>query len=200
MSRIDPERELRAALNDLSRSPLDGPAPDLSRSIMGRLGYMRVGAEVARRRRMRTWASRAGMFAVAGLAFAIGLRVFVDSPQVRRPSETTLPQAIRHDVEQQQERLGSMLQTIRTISGPKIGPQNGSKDASPVDGGRRAGRPTPIAQPAPGSIDSPFTAEDQLTPDQRGNQPVVPSPNQAPNGQEMREDLNRTTRSPVRWV
>ena len=52
---------LHDVLRDLSRAR-DGagePAPDLSRSIMGRLGYMRVSPAVARRRAMTRWANRA---------------------------------------------------------------------------------------------------------------------------------------------
>ncbi len=192
MSHVDPDRDWNAALNDLSRSPIAGSAPDFSRSIMGRLGYMRVGKEVARRRRLRLWAGRLCMLAVAGVALAIGWRVFEASPQVRRPVDTTIPQAIRHDVQQQQERWGSMMQTIRSISSPKFVPTS--------DAGQRLGRPAPNLQPAPGSVDAPFSVEEFSHPENQGLNKAAPQPATTPDGQEMRDDVNRTSRSPVRWV
>ena len=116
---------LHDALRDLSQAR-DGagePAPDLSRSIMGRLGYMRVSPAIARRRTMVRWANRAGLVCVLGVAAVIGWRVFESSPQVRRPADTTVPQAISHDVQTQQERLGTMIQTIREISSPRFAPR-----------------------------------------------------------------------------
>jgi hypothetical protein len=112
---------LRDVLSDLASGGDHERAPDLSRSIMGQLGYMRVGARVARRRRMAGWANRAALCLVAAVAFGFGWRVFTASPQVRRPAETTLPQAVGRDVRMQQQRIGGVIQTIRSISSPKVG-------------------------------------------------------------------------------
>lgn len=98
----------------------DHATPDLSRSIMGRLGYMRIAAPVSRRRTLAKWGNRAAMFMIVAIAFTLGWRVFSVSDQVRRPSDMTIPQAVGRDVEMQRQRLDSLIQTIRSISSPKL--------------------------------------------------------------------------------
>lgn len=193
---------LHDALRDLSqaRDGAGGPAPDLSRSIMGRLGYMRVSPAVARKRALMRWGNRAGLVCVLGVAGIIGWRVFESSPQVRRPTDTTVPQAISHDVQNQQERLGTMIQTIREISSPRFAPRLTS-DFSPHNQNPH-GRGGAAVQPAPGTPLAPFSADVQ----ERGGQRKTEPPQQPESDdnpirpQEMRDDVNRDTASAVRWV
>jgi hypothetical protein len=115
---------------------------------MGQLGYMRVGGRVARRRRLIAWSNRVAMCLVAAVAFGLGWRVFDASPHVRRPAETTLPQAVGSDVRMQQQRIGGVIQTIRSISSPKI--------SKPLIGGDRA--PTVNPQVLPEDVNRSATA------------------------------------------
>lgn len=194
---------LHDALRDLSqaRDGAGSPTPDFSRSVMGRLGYMRVSASVARRRRLMKWANRAGMMCVAAVALFIGWRVLESSPQVRRPSDTTVPQAISRDMQQQQQRLGNMIQTIREISSPKFTPRLTSDFAPPRGEGSR--RSQPAALPAPGAPGAPFSAEVQYRSGERPADQSSPEldPDDNPSGQqEMRDEVNRDSDLPVRWV
>jgi hypothetical protein len=110
--------------DDEQRSPVDDerlfaelsrPAtcPDLTRTIMGRLGYMRVAPAVARRRRIRRWAARGSVLAMTLLMVLAGIAVFNQSDAVRRPHEVTLPAALSHDVEQQQQRFGTLIRVLQ---------------------------------------------------------------------------------------
>jgi hypothetical protein len=94
-------------------------APDLTRSIMGRLGYMPVRPTIARRRRVRRWINRAGILAVAGLSLFTGLRIYQSGPDVRRPVGPTVPDALGNDVLRQQNRIGNVIQTIQHLA-PQI--------------------------------------------------------------------------------
>lgn len=206
------DRDLRDALDELAQA--EKAAPDMTRSIMGRLGYMRVSPAVARRKLMMQWANRAGMLAVCGVAVALGWRVFESSPQVRRANETTLPQAISHDARQQTQRIDSMLQTIRQIASPKFTPRLGQQYAPDRSPRGASGRGNVTRQPAPGSMGAPFSAD---TVDEGGasrSDPLAPLGSPDPtepldlpndridhsNGQQLREDLNRDEASSVRWA
>lgn len=92
--------------------PMQG-APDLTRKIMGRLGYMRVVDEVARARRRTKWLRRCAMCAAIGMALYAGFRVYETSDAVRRPAEVTVPSAFIHDVGEQQQRLQNMFDVFR---------------------------------------------------------------------------------------
>ena len=157
MSRPRPQNHrLHDALTNLSSSA----SPDLTRSIMQRLGYATLSRRVARRRAFSKWLSRAGFLAVASLAFAMAWRMFENSPGVRRPAENTIPHAISRDVQRQHERLGTFIQTIRSLT-PRIHPGN-------VE---------------PGALPAHEVGE---------SEPDWP--------QELRDDVNRTSPAPVRWV
>ena len=202
MNRQD-DQWLHDALRDLShaRDGAGEPTPDLSRSIMGRLGYMRVSPVIARRRAFMRWANRAGLVCVLGVAGVIGWRVFESSPQVRRPADTTVPQAISHDVQNQQERLGTMIQTIREISSPRFAPRLTS-DFSPQNQNPH-GRGAIPARPAPGALLAPFSADVQERDDKRNAEPPMLNPGSDDNPirpQELRDEVNRDSVSPVRWV
>ncbi len=213
-TRFTNDDHLREALGDFAH---DEASPDFSRAIMGRLGYMRVSPIVARRRRMMRWTHRAATLAVVGVAVAMGWRVFESSDQVRRPVETTLPQAVSHDLQQQSERIGSMIQTIRQISSPKFAPRSEqtypprapAADSQLASPDHRGIQPQ---QTAPGSMDQPYSTDRRDGSPSDGIEPHVeaPAPHR-PNDQwdehwdptEMRElsdRVNRDQLSPVRWA
>jgi len=96
-----------------------GSARDLTKSIMGRLGYMRVSEKVARRHRIRRWLSRLGTAMVFACAVGIGFQFYSVSDQIRRPQGQTLPDALGHDLERHQNRLNNAIHTIRNLS-PRI--------------------------------------------------------------------------------
>ncbi|MCI0362865.1 MAG: hypothetical protein L0219_03225, partial [Phycisphaerales bacterium] len=58
-------------------------APDLTRPIMARLGYMHVSPAVARRRRIGRWTGRAGTLLAAVMALAVGAEIYRHSPMAR---------------------------------------------------------------------------------------------------------------------
>jgi hypothetical protein len=108
-----PTQEPSAIFDRLSN---DVDAPDLTRSIMGRLGYMPVSPTVARRHKFRAWAGRAGMLFTAAIALGIGFNFYLNSAEIRRPVGPTISDALRHDWQQQQKSIGSMIQTIQNLS------------------------------------------------------------------------------------
>lgn len=108
--REDADRRLTEAM----AQPVAGP--DLTRRIMGRLGYMQVSRRIARRRALERWAGRAALTAVAAVALGLGLRVYQSSPELRRPSGPTIPDALSNDLQRQQHRIGNVIRTIRTLS------------------------------------------------------------------------------------
>lgn len=94
-------------------------APDFTRSIMGRLGYMKAAPAAVRRRRIRLWANRVGVVVLTGAALLVSMHLYEHSPQARRPDGPTIPAALGRDLQQQQHRLGTMIHTIRSLS-PRI--------------------------------------------------------------------------------
>lgn len=188
------------------------PAPDFTRTIMGRLGYMRVSPAVARRRRIMQWANRAGMLMVVAIAFGFGWRMFESSPQIRRPVEITIPQAVSHDVQRQQQRLGSMIETIRSISLPRLNAPT-VESSSPAEMPSRFPVSTRLGIPA--DDDHPHDAAGARQP----RWPIIPPvglPIGLPSGTftqpipgfsdddgkplQLPDDVNRTNIAPVRWV
>jgi hypothetical protein len=91
------------------------PAPDLTRSIMGRLGYMRVSGRIARRRRIRAAIGRTTTVVAAFGLIALGLRLHESSPGARRPVGLTIPAAIGHDVGLTQERFSRAIRGMRDL-------------------------------------------------------------------------------------
>jgi hypothetical protein len=94
----------------------DVAAPDLTKTIMGRLGYMPVSAKLARRHKIRAWAGRAGVLFTAAIALGIGFNFYLNSSEIRRPVGPTISDALRHDWQQQQKSIGSMMQTIQNLT------------------------------------------------------------------------------------
>jgi hypothetical protein len=108
-----------ALFDQLQRS---AASPDLTRLIMGRLGYMQVAPKVARRHRLRRWGSRMGLALVAAVAVGIGMRTFEGSDRFRRPAGPTIPAALQNDLQRQQDRLGGMIRVIRDFQ-PRLDPK-----------------------------------------------------------------------------
>jgi hypothetical protein len=111
------------------------PAPDLTRSIMGRLGYMQASPAAGRRRRRARHLRRgAAALVVLGLV-AGGAALHHFGPSARRPAELTLPAALGQDVHLHQERFSRTIETIRSfaprvprvvpVSNPVSGPDRG---------------------------------------------------------------------------
>lgn len=102
-------------------------APDLTRSIMGRLGYMQVSPAVARRRRLQRWLRRASLVCVAGVAGWLGVLTFLSSPESRQPADFTMPSAVNNDFQNQQHRMNSVIQLLREL--PPVIEQNEADEA-----------------------------------------------------------------------
>lgn len=96
----------------------DSAAPDLTRSIMGRLGYMRVAPMVVRRQRRRRWAARSAFGVMLLGAIGAGILLHNASPDARGPVEMTVPAAISHDVETHQERIDALMNMLRDMTPP----------------------------------------------------------------------------------
>lgn len=93
-------------------------APDLTRPVMGRLGYMRLVPEQARRRRIRRVASRIVLCLAAVTSLAVGLHLHNQSPQARRPDPVSLPEAIDLDLSRHQRGMSNLIQMIRRAVPP----------------------------------------------------------------------------------
>jgi hypothetical protein len=116
-------------LGDLAR-PMN--APDMTRSIMGRLGYMKVPPVVSRRHRLRRAAGRLGMLCASLFAVAIGAKMYLESPQARQPAEITIPAAIDSDLQRQHLQSDSVIRTIRNLTPVNSAPGDaGDQDSEP---------------------------------------------------------------------
>jgi hypothetical protein len=100
-------------LDELSR-PI--AAPDMTRSIMGRMGYVSARGQVAARRRRRRLLGRTAMTLTVAMALVAGLQAHRHGGQVRRPIGPTIPAALGHDLQQHHERVNRAIRTIRDRS------------------------------------------------------------------------------------
>jgi len=131
-ARRSPEQEL---LRELSRP---AASPDLTRPIMGRLGYMRAAPRVVRRRRIRRWVNRLTLAAVALLVVVVAGRVHESSPRARRAAGLTIPAAVGSDVNRHQQRIKGTIQLIREIAPPAPTDTPSSEDTLDEDVDRSA--------------------------------------------------------------
>ncbi|UCD75300.1 MAG: hypothetical protein JSV91_16135 [Phycisphaerales bacterium] len=93
-------------------------APDMTRSIMGRLGFMHASPRVARRYRIRRRINRA-LFTLAMVTVILAaVQVHQHSPQARRPVDQTLPAAIGSGLNHHQNGLSNVIRTIRNLAPP----------------------------------------------------------------------------------
>lgn len=119
-------------------APVD--CPDLTRCIMGRLGYMKSSPRVVRRRNMMRWVRRSLLASAAMLALFAGISIHNQGPDARRPETLSLSEAAFHDVQMHTQRLGSVLQTFRSLtptSLTKTVPQNHAPEQLPDFGDTR---------------------------------------------------------------
>lgn len=106
-------------------------APDMTRAIMGKLGFMRAAPAVVRRARSRRRAGRiAFSLAMVGIIL-ISAYLHQRSDDVRRPEGPTLPAAIGNDLNLHHDRLQHMFRTIRNLTpgepsqpDPEVGDDN----------------------------------------------------------------------------
>lgn len=111
-------RNVQELNEDQLLNELDCPVecPDLTRSIMGRLGYMKASPNVVRRARIRRHVKR-GLVGVAAM-IALGLGIFIHnhSPNARRQVGPSLTEAVNHDITLHQQRISNAFQTIRNFT------------------------------------------------------------------------------------
>ncbi len=93
-------------------------APDVTRRVMGRLGYMRVADSVARRRRRNLWLQRGACILMMAAVTVTAWRIYDSSAAVRGPAEVTVPGAIMHDAHQRQSQFQTLIQSIRQQAQP----------------------------------------------------------------------------------
>lgn len=98
-------------LDAIGRRPA---APDLTRSIMGRLGYVREPRAIAARRRMRVRIGQIVLGLGAGCLVFAALAIHQRGPSARRPLATTLPGAVERDI----ASLARSIRLIRDIAAP----------------------------------------------------------------------------------
>lgn len=169
--------------------------PDMTRSIMGRLGYMQVQPTVARRHRIRRLASRAMVLALMLTAIIAAISIKNQSDAVRHPHEVTIPSAIRHDVEQHQQRVNTFIRVLRDSA-----PRHSSPLGHPAsdDAPRMA---VPAWQEGAGiearsagfELESDASLE-TVSPDEKDQPDHWPTPETMP------EEVDRSAIAPVRWV
>lgn len=112
--------------------------PDLTRPIMGRLGYMRASSVAMKRARRRRAIRRVALCTVALGALAVGVQLHNQSPDIRTPDAITIPSAIRNDLGRQQQRIDRVWNTFRGLAprGAGVNQPSGSSpadDAAPVE-------------------------------------------------------------------
>ena len=148
---------MTASFDDFDRGDMDfelseaftkpTETPDVTRRVMGRLGYMRVVDSVLRKRRRQLWLWRGGCTLAMVMAAGVGWRVYQTSSAVRAPAEITVPGAIMHDAQQSRMQFQNLIQSIRQQSQPMQRPaedsvQPSQEESWPTDDvNRSAGAP-----------------------------------------------------------
>ncbi|MHC5022955.1 MAG: hypothetical protein ACYTGG_03450 [Planctomycetota bacterium] len=123
-ARVEPDNAL---LDDLRQMP---PAPDLSRTIMGRLGYMHLAHGAARRRAVGQWARRGMLILAVAAAMTAGVCVQQASLVTRDAIGPTLPEAVHHDLQWNVQQINSAVDAIRGRLTP-LSPTPRSADPEP---------------------------------------------------------------------
>lgn len=115
ISRFDRHSDRNAGRNRALYESLSTPihAPDLTRSIMGRLGYMRVPDKVAQKKRRNRILRRSVYAAAMVAALGAGFSIYQQSESVRQPADVTVPGAIIQEAQQSRMRLNEVLNSIR---------------------------------------------------------------------------------------
>lgn len=97
-------------------------APDMTRAIMGRLGYMRLPEATIRKRNRMKWVRRVATAACLGLVLCVGLLMHAQSADSRLPAGPTIPAALHESIKYGGERIDRALDTIRQL---ELGPIDG---------------------------------------------------------------------------
>ena len=114
-------------------------APDQTRAIMGRLGYMRVGASIARRQRRMARMRQAACLLLMAAAVGVGYTWYQSAGDIRRVDDVTLPGAFAGQMEQRGAILTGLLESIRPLESFDVEPVEA---ANPAEEDRN--RPQPI--------------------------------------------------------
>ena len=93
-------------------------APDLTRSIMGRLGFMQASPQVIHRYRIRRRISRTLFTLAMASVILAAFHLHQNSPQARRPEGQTLPAAIGSGINHHQNGLSNVIRAIRNLTPP----------------------------------------------------------------------------------
>ncbi|MCZ6834681.1 MAG: hypothetical protein O7G85_02810 [Planctomycetota bacterium] len=121
----------RDVLNDLQDERSD--APDLTKSIMGQLGYMQATVNANRKAFYQRWMHRAILGTAAMVALGVGIKLFNMSPEARRPAEITIHEALVNDIQNHSEGLSQLLPTFRTIPTTPESPESQESEVKPED-------------------------------------------------------------------
>lgn len=91
-------------------------SPDLTESIMQRLGYKPITLTTASTRRIRKWAGRTAFLSLVLAAIIVGSKLQSQSPGARLPVGPTIPSAIEHDLTYHGATIDRAIQTIKNLS------------------------------------------------------------------------------------
>lgn len=89
--------------------------PDQTRAIMGRLGYMRVRADVARQQQRMALIRRAACMLLMAAAVGVGYTWYQSAGDIRRIDEVTLPGAFVGQMEQRSAAFTGLFESIRPL-------------------------------------------------------------------------------------
>ena len=115
-TKVPPRRPANLIEQELSRK---AAAPDLTDSIMSRLGYARVSRKQARQLAIAKFARRACGVMVAAIVLGMGFYLHSQSDLIRRPTGPTVPSALQHDFSRHGDTVQGLLQSIRRFA-PEI--------------------------------------------------------------------------------
>jgi hypothetical protein len=91
------------------------PAPDLTGSVMSRLGLSRASARAARWRRIRRGVARLALVAVAVGASALCVHWHQIGSGAARSAAPTIPAAVRHDLDHHGRTIDRAIRSIQGL-------------------------------------------------------------------------------------
>lgn len=109
------ERELERTLDDLLGEISRLPAPDVSQTVLARLGYRPIDRRTLRRRRIASLVRRVGGVTVSLMLLGTGLFVIDESRRAAAPA-VAIDEAVRESVERRSELLGGVAAGLRPLS------------------------------------------------------------------------------------
>jgi hypothetical protein len=104
------------------------PAPDMTRAIMGRLGYMRLPEQTVRKRRRNKFMRRLATAACLGVALGVGLLAHMQSADSRLPTGPTIPAALHESINFGGTQIDRALDSFRRLDHVFPGSGGGSND------------------------------------------------------------------------